>query len=142
MKINGMRIALALGLGLAVLSPERPSADPSEPVKFLVHDFEAFQQFCPGPASSYPPSCANQLAELKRRQGELHLSDADLAEAVLVYDINKFIGNCPVPYSQTCSDVRADLKRRQQVLHLTDKDLKAAGVIVTRSIRPGYSDLY
>ena len=142
MKINGMRIVLALGLGLMMLCPERSSAEQSQPIKFLVQDFEAFQQSCPGPASSYSPSCANQLAELKRRQTELHMSDADLAEAVLVYDINKFIGDCSAPYSQTCADARADLKRRQQALHLTSKDLQAAGVVVTRGIRPDYGDLY
>jgi hypothetical protein len=126
-----------LGAGLMLLCPS-PSIAQSDTTQFLIQDFKAFEQVCPGPASSYPPSCANQLSDLKRRQYELHLTDADLAKATLVYDFNEFPRGCPPPpstYSQTCTNAWAELKRRQQELHLTDADLQALGVNATRAGR-------
>ena len=138
MNINTIRIVLVLGLlhaGTMLLCPAPAAAQPGTDTTILVQDFKAFAQRCPGPPASYSPSCANEMAGLKARQLELHLTDVDLAKATLVYDFNDFYKRCPSPpssYSQTCTNLWAELKSRQQELGLTDGDLKALGVVVTR----------
>jgi hypothetical protein len=67
-----------------VLSAARAAAQ-TDSKAVLVQDFKAFDARCK-PVASQPPSplsqsCANELAELIRRQRDLHLTDADLAAA-------------------------------------------------------------
>jgi hypothetical protein len=83
-KSNGNIIALALGLvGIALVSlSSTPLAAQSDDKDMLVQDIGAYLSQCKPPASSPPtlsaPQCANQKAELLRRQAALHLSDADI----------------------------------------------------------------
>jgi hypothetical protein len=65
--------------------PAVPAAAQTDSKAVLAQDFKAFDERCKAVTSQSPPplsqSCANELAELTRRQRSLHLTDADLEAA-------------------------------------------------------------
>lgn len=130
MNINMTKVALTLSLLSVCVAAAQfsttPAATQSDGLLFLVQDFKAFDQTCPGPASSYSPSCADQLAGLQRREQDLHVSDADVAKAILAFDFSGFARHCSGPSSNSasCTDQAAALQRQQQDLHMSDADVR------------------
>ena len=66
-----------------LLQSPMPAIAQADTKELLVQDFKAFRDRCPGVPSSYSPSCADELAQLARRQQALHLSDSDLEAAAV-----------------------------------------------------------
>jgi hypothetical protein len=83
---NRRKIALALGLlGIAtMLLPSTASRGQSDDKNTLTQDIGAYLGQCKPPAPAAPAlspeHCANQKAELQRRQEALHLSNAEINE--------------------------------------------------------------
>jgi len=81
--MRNIKIVFALcvmSAGMMLLS-SAPAVAQADSKAILIQDFKAFKRQCPGSPSSYSKFCANELAQLTRRQQALHLTDADLEAA-------------------------------------------------------------